>query len=185
MCTGEGGAIVANKENFGVLDEVEMLARYGKTELFGPPYCEYPGYSNRMTEILCAVGVVTDRYVQKKIARRRGIAAIYNDELQVDAKLYGRLEGQNFYKYVVYPNMPAMSRDEFKRKMKYEFGIGIPAGVYDFPVYKQKPLSETEKWPLKNSENFCGDHICLPMHEGLTDEDAMFVAKAVNEVLGA
>ena len=185
MNTGEGGAIAANEKWFRVLDDVEKFSRSGKKDLFGPPYCELPGYSNRMTEILCAIGVVTDRHVEKKTARRREIAAIYNDELQVDAKVYGRLPGQNFYKYVIYPNAPVMDRTDFKAKMKHEFGISIPAGVYDFPVYDQKPLLLTRKEQLKNTENFCRDHICLPMHEGLTDEDAMFVAKAVNEVLGA
>jgi len=183
MCTGEGGAIVANEKWFKVLDEVEMLARYGKRELFGAPYCELSGYSNRMTELLCAVGVVGDRHLPGKILRRGIIAEGYNDELQIDGKVYGKLPGQNFYKYVIYPNMP-IDRGAFKSRMKREFGIGIPAGVYDFPVYDQPPLKQTKLWGLVTTENFCRDHICLPMHEGLSAEDVMFVARAVNEVLG-
>lgn len=184
MNCGEGGAIAANEKWFKVLDEVEMLARYGKTEIFGPPYCELSGYSNRMTEILCAVGVIEERHFPGKILRRRAIADGYNQELQVNAKLYGRLPGQNYYKYVIYPN-EQVDRDTFRNRMRHEFGIGIPAGVYDFPVYDQPSLKETRPAePLPNTQRFCRNHICLPMHEGLSNEDVMFVARAVNEVLG-
>jgi dTDP-4-amino-4,6-dideoxygalactose transaminase len=183
MNCGEGGAIAADERWFKVLDEVEMLSRYGKAELFGPPRCELSGYSNRMTEILCAVGVVEDRYLPGKILKRLMIADAYNSELHIDAKVYGKLPGQNFYKYVIYPNTPVV-RETFKNTMKHEFGIGIPAGVYDFPVYDQPPLKVTRRWTLGKTESFCRDHICLPMHEGLSAEDVMFVARAVNEVLG-
>ena len=181
MATGEGGAVCS--ENGGVVEKFEMLSRYGKTEIFGPPFCEYPGYSNRMTELLAAVGVVADKYLYEKISRRRAIGQVYDLELNVDATVYN-VPGGNQYKYVLMPDQPH-DRVYFQKVMKEEYGIGIPAGVYDFPVYRQKPLVHSTEWKgLPKSELFCNNHVCLPMHEGLSDDDARYVANAVNEVLG-
>jgi perosamine synthetase len=184
MNCGEGGAIATNVNRIDVLNEVESLARYGKKELFGAPWCVLPGYSNRMTEILCAIGVAADNFVDGKIGRRREIADIYNDHLGGIVQLYGGVPGSNYYKYVVLSWSPTFDRGAFKARMKDEYGIGIPAGVYDFPVYVQPPLLGTAPKPLQNTELFCGNHICLPMHEGLSDDDATYVAEAAKEVLG-
>ena len=85
--------------------------------------------------------------------------------LNVEGMVYGE-PGQNYYKYVLLPDRPT-DRAFFRKVMKEEFNIGIPAGVYDFPVYEQKPLIRTTTWEkLEDTETFCRNHICLPMHEG-------------------
>jgi dTDP-4-amino-4,6-dideoxygalactose transaminase len=184
MNCGEGGAIAADSRWENVLETVEALSRYGKTELFGAPWCPLPGYSNRMTEILCAIGVVEDKYLNRKVLKRFQVAAVYNNEIRIRGRLYGMFQGQNYYKYVMVPERTMFDRGTFRKVMKDDFGIGIPAGVYDFPVYDQPPLKEMTRSRLPNTDRFCLTHVCLPMHEGLNEEDASYVAKAVNEVLG-
>ena len=183
MNCGEGGAIAANANRLDILSEVESLARYGKEEIFGPPWCELPGYSNRMTEILCAVGVVADKYLDLKIRRRQEIAEVYNQHLIATGSLYGLLVGLNYYKYVIMPGQSPFDRAKFKSRMKSEYDIGIPSGVYDFPVYAQPPLISTTSRIFENTKVFCKNHICLPMHEGLSNDDAIYVAEAAKEVL--
>lgn len=100
MCTGEGGAICS--DNAVAIEAIDMLARYGKTEIFGAPFCEFAGYSNRMTELLAAVGVVTDSSLEKKLEKRRKIAQVYDNMLKVEGMVYGE-PGQNYYKYVLLP----------------------------------------------------------------------------------
>ena len=81
------------------------------------------------------------------------------------------------------PGQSPFDRAKFKSRMKSEYDIGIPSGVYDFPVYAQPPLISTTSRIFENTKIFCKNHICLPMHEGLSNDDVIYVAEAAKEVL--
>ena len=172
--TGEGGAVVG--DNPEVIERIETFTRYGKTEWFGPPYCEEMGYSARMTELLSAVGAVTLKTIDEKIKARERVALRYFEEvgnLKIKHFAWGT---PNWYKYPVL--LKGITREEAVQKFA-EAEIKISAGIYDFPVYRQKPILD-ETVNLPNSELFCRQHICLPMHEMLTDEDSTRVIEVAN-----
>lgn len=172
--TGEGGAVVGDNQE--VIEKIETLTRYGKTEWFGPPYCEEMGYSARMTELLSAVGSVTLKTIDDKIKAREHVAFRYFEEVRNPKIKHFAWGTPNWYKYPVL--LKGITREEaVERFAKAE--IKISAGIYDFPVYRQKPILD-ETVNLPNSELFCRQHICLPMHEMLTDEDSTRVIEVAN-----
>lgn len=172
--TGEGGAVVGDDAE--VIERIEMFTRYGKTEWFGAPYCQVMGYSARMNELLAAVGAVTLRNIGDKIKARTRVAHRYFEEI-VNPNIKHFIWGEpNFYKYPVL--LKGITRKEAIGKFA-ERGINISAGIYDFPVYQQKPIMDTNVH-LPNTELFCRDHICLPMHESLSDDDVSRVIEVAN-----
>lgn len=192
MTMGEGAIIAGNDKE--VVDRCVQYARYGKTELFGPPICPVPGYSARMSELQAAMGCAVLKHLDKKLKRRREVAARYRLEIKGVRHFDPKDVVSNYYKYPVMPprqslpsatvRLPHLVDDSERQVTKKKFaeaGIKISAGVYDTPCPTQ-PCLQMPSGHLTVTADFTYGHLCLPMHEFLAEDDVTRVVEVTNQI---
>ncbi len=103
ITTAEGGAVVTNDE--GLAETVRELRSHGihkhaerfvhdeASAMIGPWYYEQDrlGYNYRITDLQCALGISQLRRLPDFVARRREVAAAYDQALSSSTRLAGRL----------------------------------------------------------------------------------------------
>ena len=176
--TFEGGAIVSpdartkqridHLKNFGFVDEVTVVA---------------PGINGKMSEINAAFGLLQLQHVERAIARRRAIDALYRDLLRdVPGITLVQPSGQDlpncaYFPILVEPHYP-ISRDALYAQMR---GQNVYARRYfyplisSFPMYRGLPSAAPENLPV--ATRMASQVICLPMYPAMTDDD---VARVVD-----
>lgn len=174
---GDGGMINTNSEE--VDQELRRLRFYGAEKTY---YAIEHGYNSRLDEVHASILLTKLPKIEQYIARRREIAAMYN-ELLADTSLilpkeadYGR---HAYYLYVVrHPR-----RDEIMEKLRennifvnisYPWPIHTMTG-YQFLGWKEGDLPETE---AAAKEIFS-----LPMYPSLTDEEVKRVSDVLHSIL--
>lgn len=179
MCMGEGGAIVGNNKE--ILDICRKYIRYGKESLFGSPKCTYIGYNGRPTELLAAVGCAVVKGVPEAVQKRQQIATFFKEQMG-DFFTFCDYGDSNFYKMpVIVKNGDHVTLEAFLKP----FGVSLSAGIYSIPVYKQEAIMDRfSNVHCLAAEYFCKKHICLPMHEWLSEEDSLFIVDRIKEFNG-
>ena len=174
---GDGGMINTNSEE--VDQELRRLRFYGAEKTY---YAIEHGYNSRLDEVHASILLTKLPKIEQYIARRREIAAMYN-ELLADTSLilpkeadYGR---HAYYLYVVrHPR-----RDEIMEKLRennifvnisYPWPIHTMTG-YQFLGWKEGDLPETE---AAAKEIFS-----LPMYPSLTNEEVKRVSEVLHSIL--
>ena len=186
MTSGEGGMITTNDKT--IYDRALVFRDQGKAGFLGNIHTEM-GYNWRMSEIHAAIGLAQFGRLEEFITDRRRIAQFYDNNL----KNIGGLTPltipseakSNYYKYVAILK-PGIDRVLIKKKLKEQFGVSMSGEVYELPCHLQ-PIFKT-RYGLKEgdfpiSEDLCRRHVCLPVFAGMTDEQAGFVVKSLEEVL--
>lgn len=178
--TFEGGAIVSldartkqridHLKNFGFVDEVTVVA---------------PGINGKMSEINAAFGLLQLRHVERAIARRREIDALYRRLLRgVPGITPIQPTGQDqpncaYFPILVDEHCP-LSRDALYARMR---GQNVFARRYfyplisSFPMYRGLPSAAPENLPV--ATRMASQVICLPMYPAMTDEDVERVVATV------
>lgn len=191
ITTGEGGAVTTDNPEFderlrafrnhGIIREAAQLTH----EPEGPWYYEmqFLGYNYRLSDIASALGYSQLRKLRRFLARRREIAARY-DELLRDLPL--RLPARRPYVdpawhlYVIRLNDPLRRRavvDELHRR-----GVGVQ--VHYIPVYRHPFYRErTPGAHCPNAERFYAGSISLPIYPGLSDAEVERVVRALRSLL--
>jgi dTDP-4-amino-4,6-dideoxygalactose transaminase len=139
-----------------------------------------PGRNNRFTEIAAAMGLSQLRSLPDFLATRRLIAATYdrslteNDLVSILPEQVGSLS--SFWRYVVFPSHH-LDRVDLRDRMARD-GISID-WAYDPPLHLQpvfQRLLGTHAGMLPKSEALLSQHVCLPVHAQLREQDALYVA---------
>ncbi|WP_078060728.1 UDP-4-amino-4,6-dideoxy-N-acetyl-beta-L-altrosamine transaminase [Desulfotomaculum copahuensis] len=201
ITTGEGGMVTTNDEelyqwlllfrNHGITRDPEMM-----TENHGPWYYEALdlGFNYRLTDIQAALGLSQLRKLDRFLARRRAIAAIYNEAFaQIPAVRipwqapYGRTA---WHLYVLSLNLEQLKKDraEIFAALRAE-NIGV--NVHYIPVYRHpyyRWLGDPDSCSLQGfycyqAEELYRRLITLPLFPAMTDRDAADVVAAVRKVL--
>jgi len=180
--TFEGGAIVSpdartkqridHLKNFGFVDEVTVVA---------------PGINGKMSEVNAAFGLLQLQHVERAIARRREIDALYRRLLSdVPGIALVQPTGQDqpncaYFPILVEPHYP-ISRDALYARMR---GQNVYARRYfyplisSFPMYRGLPSAAPANLPV--ATRMASQVICLPMYPAMTDDDvARVVATLVH-----
>ncbi len=173
ITSGEGGIIVTNDQQ---LDEkLRVLRNHGKPQDWETYHTESSS-NYRMSEITAVVGLAQFRKLEVKIAARSRIAEFYFKELMKipDIKVMIPKNRCNWYKIIVIlpENVDAAG---LKSKMK-EAGVSLQGEVYRLPLHQQPiadKLGMVGSYP--NADEVCKRHICLPIYEELTMEQAEYV----------
>ena len=174
---GDGGMVNTNCEE--VERELRRLRFYGAEKTY---YAIEHGYNSRLDEIQASILLTKLPKIEQYVARRREIAALYN-ELLADTDLilpkeadYGR---HAYYLYVVRHSR----RDEIMEKLRenniflnisYPWPIHTMTG-YQFLGWKEGSLPETE---AAAKEIFS-----LPMYPSLKDEEVERVSEVLHNIL--
>lgn len=190
LTAGEGGLIATRHAHLAA--ELRKARNYGKGAVYD---CDVLGLNARMTEFqaaLCLEGLTS---LPATIARRRRIAAIYEQELAAAEGI--RLQ--------TIPGNAASGRKDFALFVRSELGFGrepieaalAAAGVetrryFDPPLHEQKLYREfhdPQREPLTETIRASREVVCLPIHRGVSEADAKAIAgiavAALQEVAAA
>ncbi|MBE7414808.1 MAG: UDP-4-amino-4,6-dideoxy-N-acetyl-beta-L-altrosamine transaminase [Deltaproteobacteria bacterium] len=191
ITTGEGGAITTNDPAlYGKLKTlrshgvVKDPARLSKSE--GPWYYEMQdlGFNYRLPDINCALGISQLKKLDRFIAKRAGIAALYD-------RLFSK------YQFVRPPSVPGGMRSawhlyparipfselgvERKDLFRLMSEIGIGLQVHYIPVHTQPYYKAMGFKPgdFPRALRFYAEEVSLPIYPLLSDEEAGAVAEGL------
>ena len=180
--TIEGGALVCHDEqtkkridylkNFGFADETTVVA---------------PGINAKMDELRSAYGLLALKIVDSTIESRRKIATQYRDAfngmpgIRFMKDLNGIRNNYSYFPIFVDAEQYRMTRDElyFKMKEKNIFGrrYFYPL-ISTFSTYRGLESAKPENLPV--ATKIADSVICLPIYEGLKEEDILRVVEIIS-----
>lgn len=183
MTTGEGGMVTTNQPEF--VSKMRSMREFGKVKT--DIYINYHtsiGYNWRLPEVASLMGLRQLAMLPEFINRRNQIAQIYNQELSGcgEIEIIHPEEGavHNFYKYIVV--LKKHDRALVHKAMEKK-DIQPSGYVYELPLHKQPVFPWANDLSLPTTEYLCARHFCLPIFYSMTDEQAIYVAKSLKEVL--
>lgn len=178
--TFEGGAIVSpdartkqridHLKNFGFVDEVTVVA---------------PGINGKMSEVNAAFGLLQLQHVDRAIARRAHLEALYRERLDHLPGLAllqppaDTVRNHSYFPVLVGSDF-ALTRDELYQLLKDQ---GVNGRRYffplisEFPMYRQLPSARAETLPVAHAVS--RQVLCLPLYPALTDDQAHQVCDIV------
>ena len=193
VTTGEGGMILTEDAEFAqklrTLRHQGMslsdLSRHGAPPTHFETYPEV-GYNARLTDIQAAIGIVQLARTEQLLARRRRVAAVYNDYLVEHPWLERPYvpEGleHNWQSYQVKVRDAApLTRNAIMDRL-FKCGVPTRRGVMAShlePPYRGLGTS------LPNTEHVVANTFLLPIHSGMSDAQARFVLHALDEIFNA
>lgn len=180
--TFEGGAIVCpdaetkqridHLKNFGFVDEVTVVAA---------------GINGKMSEINAAFGLLQLEHIDKALARRREVDAIYRRQLAGIKGIHCLADkGETVPNHAYFPifvqaDYP-LSRDALYQSLK-ERGIHARRYFYplisDFPMYQNLPHALAKNLPVASQA--AAKVLCLPIYPMLSDEDVQRIIAHVSD----
>ncbi len=180
MTCGEGGMILTCDP--AIRDKALLLRDHAK-DAHGA--MAEPGYNWRLPEVQALLGLRQVRRLGEFIEKRNRIAALYDERLR-DVPGVTLLSPppeavHNRYKYVIVSHRlpPAALR----ATLWDEFGIPLGGFVYAIPCHLQRAFTAYADGPYPMAERLCSSHICPPIYQDMTEEEAVRVAGALREVL--
>jgi len=192
MTSGEGGMIVSNNEEY-----YEACASYRNRGL--DIHSEKEIYSNlgsnfRMAEITAILGLSQLKYINTFLEHRKKIANIYNanlKELENNDKIKiinsSRNTNHSYWRFTIQIKSPYDREQLYQKLLKKKIKIVWP---YDPPLHLQpifKKLYKNKEGMLPNAEKLMKEHICLPMHLEINENDANQIVsifiKTLNEMI--
>ena len=180
ITSGEGGMIVTNSDT---IDQESRLYRDQGKATFTANIHNKLGYNWRMSEPHAAIGLTHFRRLPGFIEERARIARIYDHNLRGIAGLtpLSLPEGveSNYYKYICMID-DHVDRARLKKVMREDFGVGLAGEVYELPVHLQPYFEGAyKKGDFPNAEYICAHHICLPIYQNMTREEAEYVVHSL------
>jgi dTDP-4-amino-4,6-dideoxygalactose transaminase len=173
MTTAEGGLITTDDDRLA-----DWLRLYRNQGMRARYQFEMLGYNFRMTDLSAAIGLVQLEKLERNTARRRAIAAAYDEAfaglpVRTPAVPEGRTHVYHQYTLDVGPD-----RDAILAELR---GAGIGADVYyPVPVHRQAYIMERGLHAdLPVTDAAAARTIALPIFPGLTDDERSEVVAAV------
>lgn len=179
VASAEGGMIVTADQR--MRDEARIYRDQGKASFHGGGHVRL-GSAWRMSELQAAVALVHLARMPEHIARRRRVAAAYDQALGgVDGiTLLREPDGAigNYYKYVAVLD-ERIDRNLFKATMKERFQVGMSGEVYATALHKEPVFASLAAGPLPVAEDLCARHVCLPVHSDMSESEVEQVIEGV------
>jgi len=196
ITTGEGGMVVTDNPGFAV--KLRAFRNHGITadhrqrEADGSWFYEMAelGYNYRLPDINCALGLSQLKKLDKFVARRRQIAALYDSAFADMPALFPLAQRDDrkssYHLYVVRLNLSKLnaSRQQVFGALRAE-SIGV--NVHYIPLYWHPYYNNLGygKGLCPVAEKAYEEIITLPLFPAMSDRDAGDVIKAVKKVLRA
>lgn len=201
LTTGEGGAVTTNDE--GLHSVLCQLRTHGITKDAGrmsrndgPWYYEQTdlGFNYRITDLQCALGLSQAKRFPQFLARRRQIAAVYDDAFSRDGRVQplsvqgGTTSAYHLYVLRLVPRpgevlegVAARRKDLFLRLQE----SGLAPQVHYIPVHLQPDFQRNglSKGRFPGADLYYAGCVSIPMYPALTDGEVSLVVKAVRRAL--
>ncbi|GAB3197264.1 UDP-4-amino-4,6-dideoxy-N-acetyl-beta-L-altrosamine transaminase [Pontibacter aydingkolensis] len=197
IATGEGGMVTTNDEK--LYQELLKLRTHGITrdpnlmdENHGGWYMEMQelGYNYRIPDMLCALGISQLQRAEAGLARRRGIAKVYDKAFESHAgiEILGTTpeaydsEGETGHAYHLY----VIKVEDRKGLYDYLRQHNIFAQVHYIPAHTMPYYRNLgyKKGDYPKAESYYAGCLSLPMYPSLTQEEQEFVIEKVKEFVG-
>jgi perosamine synthetase len=172
ITTGEGGMVVTNRADLA--DLVRSRANQGRGRMGAWLQHERLGYNYRMNEMSAALGLSQLSRIERLLAKRERVAALYTERLarfpMVTAPApvpHGR---RSWFVYVV-TLAPGLDRDRTIQGMEAD---GVPARGYFAPIHTQPYIREMFgdlHGTLPVTEAIAGRTLALPFHNKLGEAE--------------
>ena len=192
---GEGGAVVTNIGD--LRDTIAQLRNHGiiksdRQDTLDPPwYYEATslGFNYRLTDIQSALGISQLSKLEEFLAKRRNIAQAYDKLFADDSRfLIPRRRTNIEHSYHLYSlqfdfSVGQCTRSQLFHEMEKK---GIMLQVHYIPVYWHPIYVQKFGYPrgyCQNAEKFYSREFSLPIHPGLTLDDANYVVDALGSIL--
>jgi UDP-4-amino-4,6-dideoxy-N-acetyl-beta-L-altrosamine transaminase len=205
IAMGEGGAVTTNDpdvaailartRNHGLTRDAEEFANmqdgFEADGRANPWYYELvePGFNWRANDIQCALGLSQIAKLDRFLARRRALAAVYDELLAPYApRLRPVARQQNclpaWHLYVVQIDFPSfgLTRAALMRALAEE---QIGSQVHYFPVHRQRFYAERYGVPsLPGADLYYARALSLPFFASMNEDDVERVVRAIANSLG-
>jgi dTDP-4-amino-4,6-dideoxygalactose transaminase len=166
MTTAEGGFVTTNDDTLA-----DWLRLYRNQGMRARYQFEMLGYNFRMTDIAAAIGIAQFDKLEKNTARRRAIAARYDERFaDLPVRLPVTPDGRThvFHQYTI--DVGAAARDAIVADLR-EAGVGADI-YYPVPVHRQEYILERGLHAdLPVTDAAAATTLALPMFPGLSDEE--------------
>jgi perosamine synthetase len=185
ITAGEGGMLTTNDDQ---LEEFARSFQHRGRCMTAPTeqYC-IPGRNVRMTELAALIGRIQHGHLQEFLTERRRVLSVYREGFRDDNRV--RLiipdvdEASSCWK------IPLILADCYNRVMvtqeMHAAGISVDWAYHPAlhlqPVFKK--LYGIQDGYLPKSEQLLSQHICLPCHPRISNEDAAYVVDVLKSIL--
>jgi len=178
--TFEGGAIICpdartkqridHLKNFGFVNETTVVA---------------PGINGKMNEVCAAMGLLQLQHIDRALARRAGIDALYRRLLDgIPGIVFQELPTHGTSNHAYFPvrvrEPYPLSRDDLYQMLR---GQDIMVRRYFYPLISEFPmyrgLPSAAPGNLPNAHAIAREVLCLPIHPELTDADVVRICNLV------
>lgn len=172
---GDGGAVTTNDPQLAQL--VRTLGNYGSSRKYVFPL---KGHNSRLDEIQAAVLNVKLKYLDADNHRRKQLAQSLNTLITNPlVSVPARTERDNVWH--IYPLL-CPQRDALQAFLA-ERGIGTMIH-YPIPPHRQEAYSEWNALSFPITERIHAEELSLPCNQTMTDDEAVYIAEAVNAFRG-
>jgi dTDP-4-amino-4,6-dideoxygalactose transaminase len=171
---GDGGAIVTNNEE--IAEMVRKLRDHGRRDKY---VFERKGYNLRFNEIQAAIGIKQLEKLPEWNESRRNIARMYNQAL--DGLVTTPVE-EPWAKHVYHLYVIRTKKREQLREFLSRHGISTLVH-YPVPIHMQPAITSVlgAQPALKNTEEFAGEVLSIPMYPTLTKREVEYVSEKIAE----
>lgn len=172
MTTGEGGMVTTSDPQ--IAERVRLLVNHGQRARYQH---ERLGFNYRMTELQAAIGVPQLRALPERNERRRRLADYYHRTLP--AELCKPVEPPGYYHVYHQYTLRHSDRDRLQCTLARQ---GIEAVVYYPRLIPQQPAYASARYvaePCPEAERAAREVISIPVHPGVTDEQAQRIVRAI------
>jgi perosamine synthetase len=169
-----GGAITLNGKNIKKLRNVIESRRWcGISNRKGVDYdVNEVGWNYYMNEFSAAIGLAQLKKLDKLNKKRKKIAKIYFNEINVDKKMPFD-ENCVYHLYWI----RVKKRKQFMEKMKVK---GIETGIHYKPIHQMKFYKNNQLLPI--SDKISKEIVSIPIHPNITDNQIRYIIKSINSL---
>ena len=181
ITTGEGGMVTTNDDELA--EKMRFMRSHGEKEKYKSLML---GHNYHMTEIQAAIGCVQLEKLPKFSEKRRKNAEKLTSNLKKSGKFKLPTEPKGYqhswYLYTVrLKDAKERERDEIVEKLGQK-GIGAQV-YYKCPIHLMPYYSKFGKYHLPETEKAAVQVFSLPVHPGVTDEQADYISETVLHIL--
>ena len=183
ITSGEGGMLVTADER--IKEEAEKYRDQGKRS-FSENIHDKLGSNWRMSEPHAAIGLQHLKNLMEFIEERNEIAAFYDEVLgSIPGITHLNVPDEcvcNYYKYIAILDK-GIDRALVKRRLREEWDVGLSGEVYEVPCHRQPIFQKDGQESLTDAEDICNRHVCLPIYNGMTEEEMYHTAHGFASIL--
>ncbi|MEA2089549.1 MAG: DegT/DnrJ/EryC1/StrS family aminotransferase [Thermoproteota archaeon] len=177
MTTGEGGMLTTNNDDY--VEKLRCMRSHGEKRKYMSTMI---GHNFHMPEIAAAVGNVQLQKLPDFLEKRRRNACVLTEKLGGTAKLQLPNEPperkHSWYLYTVrLKDADSVERDRIVQKLRKR---SIGATVYYYcPIHLMPFYRQFGKYKLPKTEKAAQQVFSLPVHPGVSSEQANYISEAV------